>query len=127
MMAAYPNTMQEVSVMGALPKHNTQFVEVDANDARHFGYLGPRGTLHFFRESVIPRMAKSDEDNAFAEALTDDGWVTCTQGGGIPLESLAVRLYPAAFDFFLDVADHHGPQAMYKLFIEDYLQRLTCP
>src|SRR5690554_8002205 len=110
MMAAYPNDMKEIAIMGALPEHNAQFIEIDADDARHFGYLGPNGTFRFIRESVSPRMETPINPDLFAEALTETGWVECLQGTGIPQRSLALRLYPMAVRYLADMGFYESPE-----------------
>lgn len=127
MMAAYQNTMKEVKVMGTLPEDSTQFIELDADDARHFGYLGPVGTYRFFKEAVAPHMEGPVNPDLFAEALTEEGWVECVQGVGIPPRTLALRLHPVAIGHFIDMGFYESPEAMHEVFLNDYLRHLTKP
>lgn len=100
-----------------------QFIELDAMDARHFGYMGPQGAQCFIERL---QMAESLSDT-FAEALTGDGWVVCPQGTGIPHETVAVRFHPPAIEHFNEVSEVFGVEAFYEYFLNDYLKHLSCP
>lgn len=128
MMIATAGALEEKTVMSSFNYAKAvEFIELDADDARHFGYLGPHGVFRFLADVVLPDMGPMGDEPKFAEALTSDGWVSCLQGVGIPTETVTLRLYPAAIHYLIDLASHAGEKFMHEMFLGEYLSRLTCP
>lgn len=117
----------EVPVMGKVAPVNARYIEVNADDARHFGYIGPNGFYRFLSKTLLPGMEEPINKELFAEAFVDGEWVECLAGAGVPNNTRLIRLYPPAIQHFIDMADFDGAESLFVHFVNDYLRHLSCP